>query len=204
MRLFVISAPWYLPGEPGILCELFEQGLEYLHVRKPEFSRNEMAGYISEIPRRFHPRLVLHSHHKLAGQFRLGGVHLSGKSCRSGFAEMNLSISKSVHSLRELRNFGGFDYGFLSPVFSSVSKPGYGPAFADEALKCEVPLSKVPLIALGGVTKEKVHLAKMLGFQGVGVLGALWGGAEKLRYVPEILRSFLELAQECRQAENLH
>ena len=57
----------------------------------------------------------------------------------------------SLHSLQELsEDLQGLDYAFLSPIFDSISKPGYTAAFDAEALRHALSKATCPIIALGG------------------------------------------------------
>ncbi|GAA6529534.1 hypothetical protein LPYR103PRE_15070 [Segatella asaccharophila] len=69
------------------------------------------------------------------------------------------------------------DYVFLSPVFDSISKSGYCSAFPLSALKQaqEEGIIDRKVIALGGVTYDKLPLLESLSFGGGAMLGEIWG-----------------------------
>jgi thiamine-phosphate pyrophosphorylase len=48
------------------------------------------------------------------------------------------------------------DYVIAGPVFETASKPGYGPALGPEGLAGIVKASRVPVIAIGGVTLQTI------------------------------------------------
>src|SRR6478735_786042 len=77
MRLIVITPSKDVPDEQTLVTKMFESGLKTLHLRKPKHSTAQMMDYIKEIPKHFHNRIVIHSHHKLALKFNLKGIHLS-------------------------------------------------------------------------------------------------------------------------------
>ena len=64
----------------------------------------------------------------------------------------------------------GCDYAFVSPVYPSASKPGYGPALGPQGLAalCRPGL---PIYALGGVLPERVAECVHAGAYGVAVMG---------------------------------
>ncbi|MDE6427651.1 MAG: thiamine phosphate synthase, partial [Muribaculaceae bacterium] len=76
----------------------------------------------------------------------------------------------------------------LSPIFSSISKPGYAHEFTDEELM-SIPEGKV--FALGGICRERIAELKRYPFRGVAVLGAVWNQdtarADNINNVAKIL-----------------
>lgn len=84
-------------------------------------------------------------------------------------------MSVSCHSFEEIDALP-FEpnYVFLSPVFDSISKPGYPSAFTPEYLKENLQKRRIPVIALGGITAEKVAECRKMGFRGVALLGHVW------------------------------
>ena len=102
-------------------------------------------------------------------------------------------LSICISQLEEIERGWGpeLDYGFLSPIFDSISKVGYLAAgFEERSLKLALERSQVPVIALGGITVSKVVVASKMGFGGVAVLGAVWLAADPVS-------AFEELQEEC-------
>jgi thiamine-phosphate pyrophosphorylase len=90
--------------------------------------------------------------------------------------------SRSCHDLATLRaTLGQYDSMFFGPVFPSISKPGHGLSdnFSTSGLSSLLS-SRTPnerrttVLALGGVTAERLPQVRALGFDGVAVLGAVW------------------------------
>jgi thiamine monophosphate synthase len=82
-------------------------------------------------------------------------------------------LGRSCHQAQELAVAAadGVDYVTLSPVFRTVSKPGYGPALGPRALAAA---STLPVYALGGITTPaQAHRCAQAGAAGVAVMGAL-------------------------------
>lgn len=69
------------------------------------------------------------------------------------------------------------DYVFLSPIFDSISKSGYHSAFTLEVLQQAAAHNIIDekVVALGGVTPDKVKWLRQIGFGGAAMLGAVWG-----------------------------
>jgi thiamine-phosphate pyrophosphorylase len=70
-----------------------------------------------------------------------------------------------------------FDYVFLSPIFDSISKAGYKSAFTEEMLKeaSDKGIIDEKVVALGGVTFDKIPYLKKLNFGGAAMMGILVG-----------------------------
>ncbi|GAB3828156.1 hypothetical protein GCM10028895_41300 [Pontibacter rugosus] len=51
-----------------------------------------------------------------------------------------------------------------------------------------MPQAKLPLIALGGVTAEKLPLVQEMGFKGAAVLGAVWEQPNPVEAFKELLK----------------
>ena len=128
MRIIVISAPDFLPGEAEAVTALLEAGAWRVHVRS-------IARLLEHIPAALYSRISLHDHHELAARFGVGGVHLNSRnpSVPDGFGGM---VSRSCHSIAELSQYSSVcDYMFLSPIFDSISKSGYVSRFSLEEIR---------------------------------------------------------------------
>lgn len=87
-------------------------------------------------------------------------------------------LGRSCHRRAELAMAAdaGADYAFLSPIFGTDSKPGYGPALGPQALAGAAPL---PVYALGGITTPaRARDCARAGAAGVAVMGALMRAAD--------------------------
>jgi thiamine-phosphate pyrophosphorylase len=64
----------------------------------------------------------------------------------------------------------------LSPIFDSISKVGYKSAFTnDELLKASKDgIIDERVIALGGITPDKIPYLRELNFGGVAMLGSIY------------------------------
>ena len=195
MRIIVISAPDFLPGEAEAVTALLEAGAWRVHVRKPAAGSDSIARLLEHIPAALYSRISLHDHHELAARFGVGGVHLNSRnpSVPDGFGGM---VSRSCHSISELSQYGPVcDYMFLSPVFDSISKSGYTSRFSLEEIRrrivagSDVATARMDVMssdgncrsvdwgrvfALGGVCPDNIRLLEEAGFGGAAVLGYIW------------------------------
>lgn len=166
-------------GESSILSDLFEVGLERLHLRKPDSKGIEVANLLGQIPEAYHKKIVLHRFPELLKDFDLAGYHhFAGEN----LLECKGTRSRSLHRLEELSSLSEpLDYCFFGPVYESISKKGYVPKVSLPELggilyNFKKSKSPKPLIyALGGVRRRKIPEIFNLGFDGVTLLGSIWG-----------------------------
>ncbi|HUF33216.1 MAG TPA: thiamine phosphate synthase [Acidimicrobiales bacterium] len=94
-------------------------------------------------------------------------------------------VGRSCHDAGELRAAAseGCDYATLSPIFTTDSKPGYGPALGVTALGG----SPLPVYALGGVTGANAGACREAGAVGVAVMGAVMGSSDAAATVTQLL-----------------
>ena len=201
MNLAVITLPDCFEGETSLVNSLFFHGLGKLHLRKPGAGKEMLSDWIREIRPEYRKRIVLHDYHDLAREFSLGGIHLNGRNPKAPewLDRKEFTVSRSCHSIQEIReNLAECDYLFLSPVFDSISKEGYGAAFSPSSLReaAEEGLLKDKVYALGGISTDNLEMVREMGFKGAAVLGGLWQAAQDGK--DGILLRFDEYLRLCR------
>lgn len=183
LKLIVITRPDFYDGELALVNHLFEEGMERLHLRKPKATKQELAEWIEQVALPFRQHIVLHDHHALAQEYGLGGIHLNSRNPEPPSwvlqerSSWQFTLSRSCHSLDELKEYKHqCDYLFLSPVFDSISKEGYGAAFSRQELETarNQHLLEDNVYALGGICPENLPEVEQLGFSGAAMLGAVW------------------------------
>jgi thiamine-phosphate pyrophosphorylase len=188
MQLIVISSPVAKEGEWEALNEMFAAGLECFHLRKPGFSEQDYLEGLKQIKPTYLKRVMLHSHFQLAAKYNVRGLHFTGEALKKLPAEdlkvaiktakrKGMQVSRGVHSLEEVAHEAKlYNYLLLSPVFDSISKPGYTAAFDLEEVRQYLQRyqGKAKIMALGGVKVDNVAQLKEAGFHGAAALGTIW------------------------------
>ena len=179
MNLAVITLPDCFEGETSLVNSLFFHGLGKLHLRKPGAGKEMLSDWIREIRPEYRKRIVLHDHHDLAREFSLGGIHLNGRNPEvpEWLDRKVFTVSRSCHSIQEIReNLADCDSLFLSPVFDSISKEGYGAAFSPEVLRdaASKQIIDYKVVALGGIEASHINALKEWHFGGAAFLGDIW------------------------------
>ena len=166
--------------EPSMIAATLDAGWDMVHLRHPDASLRDMRNLIEAVPQRHHHRLRLHGHFTLLESFNLGGIHLN-KRCPVPPPLYSGPHSRSCHSVREVMESSDCDYVTLSPIFDSISKKGYSSKFDKKDLifldKNSGSVVTTKVVALGGVTPERIDIVRQLGFDGFAVLGALLGSS---------------------------
>ena len=178
MRILVITDVPFTATEPAAIRQLLDEGVERVHLRKPDASEEALRRLIEALPAECYPRLTLQDRLPLAVEYGLGGAHLNRRNAAvpAGFRGL---VSRSCHTLDEVAAHPACDYLFLSPLFDSISKSGYRAAFTDGELRDAAVrgLLGERVVALGGIRPELLPRVRELGFGGAALLGAVWRDA---------------------------
>ncbi len=176
MKLILITSPTYFVEEDKIITSLFEEGLDILHLRKPDTAPMYAERLLTLIPEQYHKRIVVHGHFYLKEEFRLKGIHLNLRNPNAP-DHYKGHISCSCHSLEEVKERKrNYDYVFMSPVFDSISKQDYNAQYSPEEIKKahKQGIIDKKVYALGGIDVHNIKEVKKYGFVGAGVMGAIW------------------------------
>lgn len=197
MKLIVVTAPTFFVEEDKIITALFEEGLDILHLRKPETPAMYSERLLTLIPQKYHKRIITHEHFYLQEEFSLMGIHLNTRNPKEPH-DYSGHISCTCHSLDEVRNKKHFyDYLFLSPIYNCITKTGVTSGFTAEELR-QAEKSKIidsKVMALGGITSDNILEIKDYGFGGAVIMGDLWNkfNACTDRDYLEVIRHFKKL-----------
>lgn len=175
MLWIAVTAPGFFEGEARFISRMLAHGVDFVHLRKPDSSEDECARLLDGLSAGERARIVVHDHFSLVLPYGLNGIHLSR---RHGEIPVGYSghVSRSCHTFEEVMCYKKqCSYVFLSPVFDSISKSGYGSAFSDMTLRqaASEGILDTKVIALGGVTPDRVPYLRSLGFGGAAMLGCL-------------------------------
>lgn len=168
-----ITPPYFYEGEADRIADALAGGFDRVHIRKPGSSAEDFERLLAAIPADLLPRISIHDHFPLAEKYPVGGLHLNSRNPFRHEGAWKGLISISTHNPREavIESACGCDYVFLSPIFPSFSKPGYGPRKVYEEYLCEIDEA---VIALGGVTYDSLPALKAAGFGGAAMLTEAW------------------------------
>jgi len=173
----------------------FAGGCRWFSLREkdlPPAERRALLGALVVLGHRWGAIVTVHNDIDAAAMADAGGVHLpsGGSPAAARLRLPGALIGASAHSAEEASALlsAGADYVTVSPVFLTVSKPGYGPALGTDGLARIVARVAGPVIALGGVTAANAASCRAAGAQGVAVMGEVMRAADPRAAVEAILR----------------
>ncbi len=187
MKLLVISPEAADRREVDAVRAMIALGLKRYHVRKPAWTENQVSAWLQPFSEAERKIFIMHEHPALVKSLGLAGAHWRDDQEAPAEPPANFGIrSRACHDLKTVAAaLGRYDSVLLSPVFPSLSKPGYGAtrAWTDAEAKTllvnrAATTLRTELYALGGVEPNKLETCQRLGFDGVAVLGAIWQAAD--------------------------
>lgn len=126
------------------------------------------------------------------------GVHLPSSGLppdrvRSVFRGL---IGTSCHSIEEVACLDPsfVDFTTVGPVFDTPSKREYGPPLGVETVRRAVAVSRVPILAIGGVEPRTAALLRGCGVAGVAAISAVWTATDPVRVITDVLDAVSGLA----------
>jgi thiamine-phosphate pyrophosphorylase len=147
-----------------------------LQLRAPHLSTRRLEHEATELVASSSLPVVVSSRCDVALASGAAGVNLPerdiGIELARGLIRHGL-VGRSVHSLEAARRaeLEGADYVIFGPVWRSPSHPGVEGAGV-EALSAVAAALRIPVLAIGGVTRERVpavHAAGAAGFAAIGM-----------------------------------
>jgi thiamine-phosphate pyrophosphorylase len=164
----------------SVVDDAVSAGARWVWFRDKDLERQERLALARQILAAIGGRAVMTvgSDIGLAMELGLKAVHLS-MAADVAEARQNLGaqalIGLSAHSLDDVARAKamGADYITLSPIFETMSKPGYGPCLGLGILRAATAVG-IPIIALGGINPELVKAVMDEGVDGVAVMGGIY------------------------------
>ena len=175
MKLIAITKPYCENDEAAFIRRLFESGFDIVHLRKPETDINYCRVLLEKLTEEERKKIIVHDYHILYEEFSLKGIHIN-KNVTTLPKDYQGFKTRSCHSLEKVKMYkDDFDYVFLSPIFDSISKIGYKSAFDEEVLRkaSEQGIIDEKVVALGGVSFDKLSFLKELNFGGAAMMGGV-------------------------------
>lgn len=182
-------------------CALHGAGLRWVQYRDKRGSDNEIAERMRALRRIFpvgKAVLLLNDRVHLCAETGADGVHLGQEDMPPAEARRILGTGKllgiSTHNVAQLQKAvttGVADYLAIGPVYATASKENPDPVVGLEGIAAARALTRLPLVAIGGITESNAGDLLTEGADSVAVISALLphGG----RTIEHRVRDFLAL-----------
>ena len=176
MKLIIMTKATFFVEEDKILTTLFDEGLENLHLYKPNSEPVYSERLLTLLPDDYYKKITVHDHFYLKEEYGLRGIHLDTAESELPYGYRG-NVSRTCHDISELREAKKkSNYVFLKNIFDSQSNPADKQSFSYEELKAAARQGLVDrkVYALGGINLDNIRMMKDLGFGGVVMCGDLW------------------------------
>lgn len=176
MKLIIMTKSTFFVEEDKILVTLFEEGMDNLHLYKPETSPVYSERLLSLIPEDYYNKITVHDHFYLKDEYRLSGIHIDTPNLTPPLNYKG-HISRTCTKLEQLKDMKKqSNYVFLRNIFDSQSEPDQKSKFTMNELETAASSGLIDkkVYALGGMNMDNLQVAKELGFGGVVICGDLW------------------------------
>jgi thiamine-phosphate diphosphorylase len=163
-------------------------GIHLIQIRERDMSDDALLTLVAqavEAVRGTRARVLVNDRVDVAIAAGAHGVHLRGDSAPAirvrSAAPPAFLIGRSVHSCDEvsqLRDEGGLDYLLFGTVFETASKPDQEAAGVDRLAAAVIAAKRLPVLAVGGVTRGTVSRLAPSGCSGFAAIGQFADGPE--------------------------
>lgn len=154
-----------------------EAGIDLVQVREPGIEAGALRDFVARLVGRApaSTRVVVNDRADVARVAGAHGVHLRADgppaSAVRGLVGPRWVVGRSVHAAGEARSASDADYLIYGTTFPSRSKGPGAPVGGVEGLAAVVADAAVPVLAIGGITPERVRACRAAGAAGVAAIG---------------------------------
>ncbi len=192
---------------PGRLMDLAREavdaGVDLLQIRERDLDAApllDLAGAIVEIARGSGTDVVVNDRLDVAIAAGAAGVHLRadslGPAAARAMAPTGFLIGRSVHEASEAREQGSaVEYLIAGTVFATPSKPAESRLLLCQGLEEIVGAVRVPVLAIGGVTMDRVPEVAAAGAAGVAGIRLFLNRGTSMRTSVQAIRAQFDRVQ---------
>jgi thiamine-phosphate pyrophosphorylase len=161
----------YITGSRPRIAEAFAAGVDFVQLRAKELDGRDLFRLAEEAARAKGPgKLLINDRLDVALACGADGVHLPSNrppvSAYRAITPPGFIISVACHTIADVERAEGADYAVLAPIFST---PGKGPPLGMDVLRQAARVG-IPLLALGGITREKALQCRNAGAAGIAAI----------------------------------
>jgi len=160
--------------------KIISSGVDFIQIREKDMSDRRLFDLTRRVvemargtSRGVRCRVLVNGRADIAVAAGADGVHLPSSGLRISdvrkWVPKNFIVGVSVHTMREVRaaDAGDADYILAGHVFPTASKEGMGAALGVDFLRRVCMEASAPVLALGGMTAERIPAVLEAGAAGV-------------------------------------
>lgn len=148
-----------------------EQGIEIIQIRERTLEARHLAELTRKVlalPPRPATKILVNDRADVAIATGADGVHLrDGSVSPRLFAREGFLVSVACHHPLQIGSLDGADLIILAPVFTPLSKLPDRPPLGLEGIRAACALTRIPVLALGGITTENQQKCLDAGAAGI-------------------------------------
>jgi thiamine-phosphate pyrophosphorylase len=140
-----------------------DAGVDLVHLRERDLDAGalrDLTGACVSLAAGSDTRIVVNDRLDVALAANAHGVHLRGDSYSiadaRGLTAPAFLVGRSIRAAGDAAASGDADYLVLGTIFPTPSKPGGGTGVGMEELQRAASAARVPVLAIGGVTEERL------------------------------------------------
>jgi len=205
-RLYVIldAALLTLP-ETQLAASLAEAGVRLLQYRNKQASARELLEKSRPLAEELLPRqvhFIVNDRADVAALAGAGGVHVGqddlGADAARGIVGPEAVVGVSTHNLEQFAAAAqtSADYIALGPIFATDTKANPDPVVGLEMIRAARRLTNKPIVAIGGITLERVAEVIAAGADSVAVISDILRAPDPAKRA----RAFIELLEGANHA----
>jgi thiamine-phosphate diphosphorylase len=161
-------------------------GVELIQIRERDLPAAELAALVRDAvgaARGSATRILVNDRLDVALACGADGVHLRADSVAARevrrIAPAGFLITQAIHSADEARRAVDVDYIVAGTVFATASKPDADRWLGIDGLRAVVNASPAPVLAIGGVTPDRIREILRTGAAGIAAIGLFLPAAER-------------------------
>jgi thiamine-phosphate pyrophosphorylase len=185
--------------------EVIAGGATTIQLREKNMESGDLynlASSIKEVAKKRRVLFLVDDRVDIALAVNADGVHLGEKDLPIKIARKLLGRDKIIgvtvrnlsQALKAQRE--GADYVSLGPIFSTKTKGNLPPPRGLKAITQVKKKIRVPLLAIGGINKDKVAEVIRIGADGVAVVSAIMGAKNVRKATQELLKQIKKAKQQ--------
>ena len=201
LLLYAVTDRAWLRGETlyGQVEKALKGGATFMQLREKNLDEEHFlqeAVEIKELCKKYHVPFVINDNVDIAVKMDADGVHVGQSDMEAGDVRAKLGPDKivgvSAQTVEQavLAEKRGADYLGVGAVFSTGTKLDADDV-SYETLKAICETVSIPVVAIGGITKDNLMELKGSGIDGIAVVSAIFA-QENIEEAPKELRSRTE------------